>query len=1045
MKKKSLIIASILVVIVAVLAVLGACTSMKNNIKIQDNVVSRFGDGITVLKTDSAPRAAVEYKTTPRVTAKVNVDARMSGYHITGLYLPAGETLVITVPNTIRFSHYSVFVDTYSTERRVSVSISRPVVELTSLTGGLVEIYVPAGDGSESESETSSFNMTIEGGIVIPYYRLGRDSLDQIEKGDGAYAVLDCVNTRFYVPTVALYDEEHKCKIDDLYNVLVWWQSTVSFINETLGIASSSRDYTSSVVFGDYSQIAYDSTSTVRVTYAPISYFEKTLMYGSLVEGEAWDLLYNICDYKTRVAGGNSSGVVTEDTLVNVLCAIDHVVMTNPTEEGSHDSSWLHKSYDCLNNTLEMMKLSSAEMQEHQDEMMMAFFINILHSFGLDKTIEIISAYREEPEIDIDALAILISTILRADMSVYFDMFQMELSQETKNKMSGNQLYVPVQTKFTLGSEANDYSLGYSVPMGEKVVFDFENNIVSIADGWEVEKVVGKHPNLWSQDAQEKGVFYYNPSEDALLDEFDVTLTNGEYTVTLYGKINVVITVATYKIYEGWTFGNPSTALSEVISSYSKRSPDYIGSIDFAGARSYFEEEPSVYVLTVTSGCIRVPKSGKYRFYLRNSGRCRVEFGVPKYMFDMFDISIPFSDFTRGHSFDIDLDEGTNYYFNLFLLSTKGSSDAALGIRYIEGENLDGTQDMDIKAEIIDKNYLIYDGLPDSKIVKFEPPVIYPTGYGSKDEFYQSYELTQDNVVSYPEAATASSEIECIFDELPSSYYTAKDKLTNYDIVLNLNGEKRLEYVRFYVRSSSSMRIAKVRFTVSESLDFSSAREIYLKENSISAGLNNYMFDAVKGRYLKLTFYAESVFECSFTDFKTGQHFDASQIVPNTSSSIAYMGGWLDIGEYVCVNGSISQSVNKNSVMSFTALTRQLCIYGVKDSIYGKMEIYIDGSKVATVDLYSETTMTEQLLYAIDFDLWAEHTVKIMPESDDDIINIDYISYIAIEKEEIREYSGFIYGIIILPVIIAVALAGAAIADFREKRKRSAKIKGAAK
>ena len=69
-----------------------------------------------------------------------------------------------------------------------------------------------------------------------------------------------------------MYDEERKCKIDDLYNVLLWWQSAVSFVNETLGIANSSRDYTSSIVFGNYSSISYDSA--LRVTYAPISYFE---------------------------------------------------------------------------------------------------------------------------------------------------------------------------------------------------------------------------------------------------------------------------------------------------------------------------------------------------------------------------------------------------------------------------------------------------------------------------------------------------------------------------------------------------------------------------------------------------------------------------------------------------------------------------------------------------------------------------------------------------------------------------------------------------
>ncbi len=1038
MKKKILIIAMIFVV-AATLCALGACSTLKNDVHIQDEVVSRFGDGITVLSANAAPRTATEYKDVQRVTAKVNVDARMSGYHVTGLYLPAGESLTIKVPSTVRLNYYSVFVDTYSSETRVSKSVSNIITELTSPTGGIVEIFVPASSDDMSESANSSFNMTIEGGIVIPYYRLGRDSLNQIDSGSGAFAVLDCVNTRFYVPTSVIYDEQAKCKIDDLYNVLLWWQSAVSFVNETLGIASSSRDYTSSVVFGNYDSIVYDSS--VRVTYAPISYFEKTLFYENLLEGQAWDMLYNICDYKTKVAGGDIGGIISTDALIEVLCAVDHVVMTNPSKDSSMDINWLNDAYSCLKGTLEILQLPSSEIeQNHKKNLLKAFFINILHSFGLDKTIEIISEYRKETQpLDIDGFALLASSVLRADMSLYFDTFQMPLKQETKNKMSGNHLFVPVQTLFTVGNESNNYNMGYTVAMGERAVFDFENNTVSILDGWTVEKIQGKHPGLWSQDGEKSGVYYYTPSENALVDEFDVTLTNGKYSVTLYGKINVIITVATYKIYEGWKFDNPTTALAEAIDSYEKRTPDSVGSIDFAGVRRRSEVDSSVYVLTVTSGCMRVPKSGKYRFYLRNNGRCRVEFGVPKYMFDMFDISIPFQEFTRGHSYDIDLDADTNYYFNLYLLSTKGGCDAALGIRYIEGESVDDNQDLGIVADIVDSDFLIYNGLSKDKIVKFTPPVIYPTGYGTKEEFYLPHVLTEDNVVSYPKAFDASREIEFAFDDLNSSYYTALNKGQEFSFVINMNGNKRMEYVRLFVRSDSSMIGAKVKFEFASQADFAEAREVSPKDNEIKAGLNTFMFDARTDRYLKITVFAEKTFECSFTDLSVGQHFNESQIVPNTSSSIAYMGGWSDIGEYVCVNGSVSQSVNKNSVISFTALARQICVYGIKDSRYGNMDVYIDGTRVATVDLSSETTMTDQLLFAMDFDLWAEHTVKLMPSGDDDIINIDYISYIAIEKEEIREYSGVLYAVFIIPAIIIVALVCAVIADYREKKKRNAK------
>ena len=138
---------------------------------------------------------------------------------------------------------------------------------------------------------------------------------------------------------------------------------------------------------------------------------------------------------------------------------------------------------------------------------------------------------------------------------------------------------------------------------------------------------------------------------------------------------------------------------------------------------------------------------------------------------------------------------------------------------------------------------------------------------------------------------------------------------------------------------------------------------------------------------------------------------------------------WSDVKEYACINGSLSQSVNKNSVMSFTAKSRQICLYGVKDAQYGKMDVYVDGKLYTTVDLFSETTMTDQLIFAIDFDYPMEHSIKVMPAGNDDVINIDYLAYIRVEEESIDQNMGVLYYVLIIPAAIIIALIGAAIAD----------------
>lgn len=80
MRKKALIIAVVILTVVVCVGFTACSKNNQNNIERQDSVVSRFGDGIAVLDSHAAPTTAKEYKDQLRVRAKINVDARLSGY-----------------------------------------------------------------------------------------------------------------------------------------------------------------------------------------------------------------------------------------------------------------------------------------------------------------------------------------------------------------------------------------------------------------------------------------------------------------------------------------------------------------------------------------------------------------------------------------------------------------------------------------------------------------------------------------------------------------------------------------------------------------------------------------------------------------------------------------------------------------------------------------------------------------------------------------------------------------------------------------------------
>lgn len=1021
MNKKILLTVLTVCLLATVAISFAACSTLENSLRIEDEIVSRYGDGISVLASYAAPSDAQEYTDVERIKTRVNVDARVGGYHITGVYLPAGETLTVNVSNDISQVGYRVRVNSYEYNRSNYVIIDSTEKKITTQNGGIVELWVP-----ESGTSSNSFDVIVEGGILMPYYRMGRDTQERIYTGEGKYAILDGENIRFYVPTDLLFDSDGVCRVDDLYNTLLWWQSAVTFINKATDMVSLTDNYTFRVAIGDYDkQLEYDA-STMSV-HADRSYFDMALNFDNLKSGSAYDLLYQVCDRKVRQSSG-FEGVFAIDMIVDILANIDSVMMTDTSYD--NNLSWLNNAYACLENTIRLLNTPENQRDENYDrDVMRAFFINVLHSFGVDKTLEILTEYShaskasEDGEMTIDEFALTMSKILQRDMSFYFEKFRMDLAPETEAAMNGKLEYIPVQSKYAVGGADEFYDLGYTVPMGEVTVFDFQDSIISFVDGWKVSKVESDSTRL----TQSEGEFSYNPSINNLVDNFTLYLKNGEYSAVLYGRINVNIATATYSVYEGWTFSNMSTALEDAISSYSKRSPDRVGSIDFAGIYEYDDEsdDGNTYVFTVTEGCMSVPESGDYTIYLKNTGLCQVQFGVQKYMFDMFANSLPVADYTDYLSYDIHLDNDKIYEFKIFMLSAKGEGSATLGIK---------SKGSDGRPEDIDDSYLIFRGRTRDDIVQYQPPSIYPDGYTVMDEFYKKYDINEKNFTDYPEAVVTSG-LSQAFDSLSTSYYVASEKLSEYVFVIDLGSDKRTEYFSFNVKESMAGAKVEIYSSGKNSKDKYVRSELLDEDFVISAGVNVIRYTPATARYVKIVIKADEPFECAFTDFGIGQHFDESQILANTSSSLSYMGGWNNIFGYVSLNGSVSQSVDNNSVIAFTAVCRQICLYGVKDSCYGEMDVYVDGSLYTTVDLYSPTPVTNTLIFAVDFDTSREHSVKIMPKEKDDVINLDYITYVPVKEEPISPDTDTLLYVLIIPGVIAVALIGAAIADLVNKRK----------
>ena len=385
MRKKVLLTLLTVFILAALVLFCAACSTIENNLRIEDDIVSRFGDGISVISSNAAPSDATEFKDVERVKMRVNVDARVGGYHLTGVYLPAGETLTVNVSSEIAQAGYRLRLNSFVYDRTNSTLIDSTEKKITSEKGGIVELWVPA-----SATSDNSFDVIIEGGIVMPYYRMGRDTTQHIYVGDGKYSILDGENIRFYVPSDLLFDSQGECRVEDLYNTLLWWQSAVTFLNKATDMVSLKSNYSVRVAIGDYSQTPQINATTGAIEINT-SYFENVLDFENLKVGKSWDLLYKICELKVGLSSG-FEGVFAVDMIVDILTNIDCVMMTYSGYESTN--SWLNNAYSCLEKTIELLSVPESERDEnHSQNVMRAFFINILHSFGVDKTLDILIEY----------------------------------------------------------------------------------------------------------------------------------------------------------------------------------------------------------------------------------------------------------------------------------------------------------------------------------------------------------------------------------------------------------------------------------------------------------------------------------------------------------------------------------------------------------------------------------------------------------------------------------------------------------------------------
>ena len=154
----------------------------------------------------------------------------------------------------------------------------------------------------------------------------------------------------------------------------------------------------------------------------------------------------------------------------------------------------------------------------------------------------------------------------------------------------------------------------------------------------------------------------------------------------------------------------------------------------------------------------------------------------------------------------------------------------------------------------------------------------------------------------------------------------------------------------------------------------------------------------------------------------------------------SYQGKWQYKTGGISVNGWILESYGDDAAIEFNFYGSALSVYCAKGEVYGSMQIYVDGKQYGAVELNNPTTLYNCNVFSIDFASPGKHRIRLVPSSNDDIINLDYFTVVYAEQEEAGPEVGNLWYFAIIPAALLAVFAVCAVLDIIDRRNNRRKL-----
>lgn len=997
--KKFAVVIFVVLLLGALLAGAAACSGTELESGYSDVVEEFYGDGMSYISSYAAPAGAVQFKDKPRVDKKIVIDNRISGSHITGLYLPAGESVTVTVPSSVVTHESSVAVIDGEGRETERVMLMHEENVLTSQKGGILLYYIGGAGVSERLSPTEIY---FSGAMPAPFYRYGLDSSD--DPGDlSAYGdmlvPLDCGNLRFYLPA-SLLDG-----VSGLKQALEWWRSAAGVAAQALSATredgnmqplkvyfTAQGNAETDVLFASNGVKDMLSASELGSTSAGLALLERA---GERFAGERAD-----AELLGRLAAYNA-----------YMLLKDSFVIYDESSAAERDELYFSNGYAVL------QRVMAGESLDKKADVMLC----LMHSGGTGASavfLDMLTAGVTADEIVRaagEAFGVNAAAFAEKELGE-------SVSAQVKEKVKDLPAYRPVFNYYTRSVKDENRQNGYKVYAGDTHKVDFAGK--TLVYGGEVKSVTLEGSNGWQQ--RDDG-YYYTALSENVRDGYTLTVTAAadgkEFEYISFGDISLNVNAASYRLYtdipvekaEDGTL--TAEAIDKAVDIHEEYSPAYSLSLAEAncGSNAYGGERVSsnIYTFSVTSFNFEVEEDGMYTFSMANTdtGFCyyRVDFGVGDYEYTMFGNYVPVQQpglLSRTE----ELKAGYVYRFDMYLLQPGVSNGLTLYVAK------DGGEYQPVGAE-----YMSFPGTSKAEQMEYTAPAISLQGSAYPDTLYMKEDASAWTGVRGEGVTAVSGEPDAVCDgDLSSVYVLSAQTGGNY--TLNFNAELPLDYIKIFAAASG----------------VTYAAEVYDGEwHRLAEGLNGDAELFCEGSFSALRLAVSGSGTLEIREIEGGEAITNCTYVPHTSSDIWYEGSWLRMTGGVSVNGSVAQNNGGRAYAEYNFYGDEVAIMATIGPQYGGGTVYIDGKKYGEISLFGEEVSYQTVVFYAQLENTGEHTVRLEAARGEKV-NIDAIVYSEGEYDPTGAAMPFNpYYLLILAAIVVIGVVVCAILDHRNRHKKA--------